>query len=115
MANPAHVAKLKAGKEVWNRWRKITDEKPDLSGLKLNGFSFAGYNLESADFSFAELKYVRFELTLCTDCSFENSTIVRSNFNSCNLSRANFQGSLIGTTVFRSCALEDSDFMNARL
>jgi TIR domain/Pentapeptide repeats (8 copies) len=114
MANPEHVAKLKEGRDAWNAWRETSDERPDLSGLKLEGDSLDGYNLSSADFSGAVLNSVSFRLASCNDSSFEGATLSDVVFLA-ELYRSNFRGSFISFTVFHLCPLDESDFTEAML
>lgn len=114
MANPEHVAKLNEGREGWNAWRKTSDEKPDLSGVKLIGVSLDLYDLRSADFSDAELERVNFGVALCDDCSFERAFLVSVVFLG-TLERSNFRSSDISFSVFKNCDLNESDFTAATL
>src|SRR3569832_1219343 len=57
MANPEHLAILKQGVEVWNRWREEHSpgegkvENPNLKAAVL-----CGWNLERADLEFADMR-----------------------------------------------------------
>jgi hypothetical protein len=52
MANEAHLALLKQGVEVWNRWRAADrDIRPDLAGADLREANLAGANLTGTDFT----------------------------------------------------------------
>jgi uncharacterized protein YjbI with pentapeptide repeats len=62
MADPQHLALLRQGTEVWNRWR---EENPgtepdfrgaDLRGADLNEAKLAGADLSGADLSGADLR-----------------------------------------------------------
>ncbi|MGC9969720.1 MAG: pentapeptide repeat-containing protein [Bryobacteraceae bacterium] len=61
MANPEHVAIIKMGTEVWNRWRSATRWKsndphvPDLSGANLSGLDISGADLEEVNLREADL------------------------------------------------------------
>lgn len=61
MANEEHLAILKKGVEVWNKWRKENPEvKPDISyeylrDEKLGDANFSGADLTAVDFSYTEL------------------------------------------------------------
>jgi uncharacterized protein YjbI with pentapeptide repeats len=51
MANPEHLAILKQGVEVWNRWRSEKPQlKPDLTGAELSRM-----NLDFVDFTTTNL------------------------------------------------------------
>jgi len=115
MANPEHVAKLKEGLLAWNAWRETSDEKPDLSGVKLVGDSLDAYDLRSADFSRAELRGVSFRRTLCDECSFQKGVVSEGFFSIADLTGSNFKGSLIAFTAFQASILDKSDFRGATL
>jgi uncharacterized protein YjbI with pentapeptide repeats len=112
MANPEHVAKLKEGRRAWNEWRKTSGEKPDLSGVELDGDSLDDYDLHSADFSGARLDSVSFQRANCGDASFERANLWGVTFLAA-LERCNFRHSDISFAVFHSCRLDESDFTGA--
>ncbi|HXA16910.1 MAG TPA: toll/interleukin-1 receptor domain-containing protein [Thermoanaerobaculia bacterium] len=115
MANPEHVSKLKEGAVAWNAWRRRSNERPDLSGVILNGVSLADYELQSSDFSGSELRGVSFQRVLCYDCLFERATLASAIFHFANVKRCNFRDSDIEVTVFSFCNLDESDFTAATL
>jgi hypothetical protein len=98
MANPEHVAKLKEGWEAWNEWRETTDERPDLSGERIQELSLAYYNLTGTDFSRARVSVVSFGFARLTNCSFRNAFFGLCAFDACVLAGSDFTGA----TVFRS-------------
>jgi len=56
MANEEHLARLKQGVDVWNRWRDAHPEiEPDLSGVELAAESLRMANLLEANLSGASL------------------------------------------------------------
>ncbi|MGL5831870.1 MAG: pentapeptide repeat-containing protein [Waterburya sp.] len=66
MANPEHLAILKQGVEVWNKWREDNPAiKPNLRGAKLRdklleGANFSGADIRSTDFTNAKLQGANF-------------------------------------------------------
>src|SRR5580658_10430884 len=61
MANTNHLAKLKEGAEVWNRWRKDNSEVAiDLSGAELRQELGTRLDLSSFDLSDANLSRAKF-------------------------------------------------------
>jgi uncharacterized protein YjbI with pentapeptide repeats len=57
MANQEHLAILKQGVEVWNRWREEYPEtKPDLGRTDLGGINLSGINFHRANLSRANLR-----------------------------------------------------------
>src|SRR4051794_18180156 len=103
MANREHVKKLKEGKDAWNAWRKMTDQKPDLSRVHLDRFSLHGYDLVSANFSESELSEVNFQDALCDGCSFEGAVIFDCVFIDAELSKCNFRDATISDSTFSTC------------
>lgn len=56
MANEEHLAILRQGVEVWNKWRnKYPKVRPDLTGAKLHNANLRKANFEETNFSGAEL------------------------------------------------------------
>jgi len=114
MANPEHVAKLKEGRAAWNAWRKTSDEMPDLSGVELDGYSLENYNLQSTDFSGANLTRVTFS-GICDRCSFARAVLKNVTFCVALLRRCNFTSAIVAFSVFQIAFLEKSDFTGATL
>lgn len=86
MANPKHVALLKAGVICWNNWRRENpDETPDLSGADLNRIDLRligpggviGVNLKDANLRGAKLMW---------------ANLVGADLRDADLSGAYFQG-----------------------
>ena len=102
MANPEHLAKLKQGVEVWNKWR---DKNPgsititpnlsyadlrgddlgganlseaDLSGANLSGANLSGANLNWADLSEANLSEANLAISQVIGTNFHNATLTGS-------------------------------------
>jgi len=56
VANAEHLAKLKAGVEAWNAWRRASPGiLPDLSGVNLRGANLEGFNLARTDLRGSDL------------------------------------------------------------
>jgi uncharacterized protein YjbI with pentapeptide repeats len=100
MANPEHVAILKQGVEVWNRWRGENPEivpdlgwdasRPDLSHLNLTGVNLKESILRGANFKAANL---------------ENAILVKANLWSTNLSESILIGADLTGANLRECLL----------
>src|SRR6266446_4587580 len=57
MADEAHLAVLKQGADVWNRWRAAhPDIRPDLSNAILRGLDLVKVDLSRADLSGTDLR-----------------------------------------------------------
>ena len=51
MANEEHLAILRQGVEVWNKWREENQVQPDLSGAQVDQFRMPSANLAAIDLS----------------------------------------------------------------
>jgi len=125
MANPEHLAILKQGAEVWNRWRKHSyGIVPDLEdadiigetfGADLRGIdlhcallshaNFSRSNLRSADFSRADLSFADLTVADLRRADFRNANmrgvlLRRADLTGAELGGSDFAESTIGSTVF---------------
>src|ERR1039458_1669497 len=121
MANPEHLAKLKEGAEVWNRWRVEHPELgPDLTGAilrgaKLRSADLSGMNLHRADLDDADLGNVNFAganlaearlsetdliLANLTDAILDSANLFGANLTGANLDGCDMSRAAIGTTSF---------------
>jgi hypothetical protein len=56
MANEEHLAILRKGREIWNRWREENPQViPDLTKADLRGMYFGMFNLDYVDMQGAEI------------------------------------------------------------
>jgi len=96
MADPAHVAKLKEGVEVWNRWREENKEiTPDLSLA----------NLESANLSRANLRHANLEV----------ARLIWADLRDAHLEGTRLMGAWLDGTDLRGAYLEGADLFGAYL
>jgi hypothetical protein len=106
MANAEHLAILKQGVEVWNRWRADSEVKhPDLSNSDLSKSDFSGADftqsdLKEVDLRDAKLSFADFGGADLTDANFNNIECMGSAFDGTNLESASFAGGLFIGTVF---------------
>lgn len=127
MANPEHLAILKQGVEVWNKWREVHHYTidPDLSGADLRGLSLDNVNFNGADlrktnlgFEFQPPKkvfrkrpkvslpaYTQLASADLREANLEGANIAGAMLLGTNLSKANLHyadlsGSMIGGTTF---------------
>jgi uncharacterized protein YjbI with pentapeptide repeats/DNA-binding XRE family transcriptional regulator len=103
-ANKQHLALLKRGADVWNRWREENLAiKPVLSGidLSLEGcIDLSDYNLEKADlqgvsgneikFSRAKLNWADLSGAVLRSANFENATMIGTKLLNAELTEAHF-------------------------
>jgi uncharacterized protein YjbI with pentapeptide repeats len=126
MANPEHLAILKQGVEVWNKWRvKNSILYPDLSRGDLRKYNLSrinlwGANLKKADLQNAILSYADLRVSNLEEANLINTILFKANlrdadlreadltgadlresdFGETNLIGANMSSSIIGYTVF---------------
>ncbi len=94
MANDEHLAILRQGVEVWNKWRKehpyvaVDLQEANLNGANLNGANLSGANLNGANLNGASLS---------------GASLTRANLVGANLERASLSGaSLVGAFLQRA-------------
>jgi uncharacterized protein YjbI with pentapeptide repeats len=94
MANPEHLAILKQGVKVWNRWRLDNPEiLPDLRFARLLGADLYEANLGQVKLNFANLNRAKLcranlDSALCSAASFHDASLTWSSLHNCNLHRA---------------------------
>lgn len=141
MANPLHIEWLQEGVEAWNRRREQISFHPDFAGAvftdemeslkESNGrIDLNGINLDDADLSMANLKYVtlqRSELNHAdlskANLSFVNleyAKCIRAKFIAADLAEATLDHAECGSADFRKadlrfCNMSGTDFHTANL
>lgn len=101
MANEEHLAILRQGVEVWNRWRQGNQTvKPDLSGINLRNAELSRANFSATDFSYtnlshADLSHTNFSGAILRDVNFSHALIYQVNFSGANLLGAIFSHMLL--------------------
>ena len=141
MANEEHLALIKRGVEVWNKWReenpgiKTDLVEADLSGANLSGAKLVGVNFWGADLigtnlvganlieadlvkanlSEADFSGVRFLGANLAEANLSRANLSRANLSRANLSRANLsKANLIGANLTATQAL-GTNFQRATL
>jgi uncharacterized protein YjbI with pentapeptide repeats len=121
MAKSEDVAKLVAGVEVWNNWRKTDKENnPDLSDINFISVGgqpeycilpeYSGFDLSHCNLNRASLRNCIFSECDFSSSSLHFSDIVDSRCVNCNFQGAELNVSKIGSSEFISC-----DFTDAQL
>lgn len=108
MANPEHLAILKQGVEVWNKWRKKNPRiLPDLSGMSLREShpNILGINLSKADFRKVNLR----------DADLYRSWLIEADFSGADLSNATLGEATLGGAKFRKAIMRGTNLMKAHL
>jgi len=116
MANPEHVAILKQGVEVWNRWRaENPDVIPDLNGANLEKVQLREINLEGSTIVEANLREAMIFESQLMRVNFENSDLSNTNFWGSELTSANLKYTKLARAQFITANLSLSDFSYADL
>jgi hypothetical protein len=89
MANEEHLAILRQGVEVWNRWRKENPHvRPYLRGANLHGVNLSGANLQSANLSSAELAGADLHGVDLSGASLNAANLIGANLHGADLTGA---------------------------
>lgn len=126
MANPRHIARLKKGVEIWNRWLKrqkpregppfladLTGEdfsESNLFGVVFENVDCAGVRFGGAILNQATIKNCRFAAATLTGVSLCGAFLVDSDFTDCDLTEAD----LVAVRV-RRCDFSRSTFARGNL
>ena len=139
MANPEHLAILKQGVEVWNRWREhnaglVPDlREADLYVSSLNNANLSSAIMSAADLRNSEVMYASLQSadltgarlmsvhltgtdlrgTNLTECNLASAYLAKADFRTANLTRANLRRALLLRTDFSWAVLTDADFEGA--
>jgi uncharacterized protein YjbI with pentapeptide repeats len=135
MANPEHLAILKRGVEVWNKWRnERPDVAPDLTNADLSKLSLAGAHFDFvrgalANFTECDLTDADFGHAHLFMCAFDRSTLLRADFRDgytvqCSFRKADLRSAVLRQPVRRAnftdanltkADLRNADFLDAIL
>jgi hypothetical protein len=120
MANPEHVAKLKAGTAVWNTWVKSLHRRPDLVEADFKGAVLRNANLEGADLhrtslEKADLKDTRLVLADLSDAHLEGADLRGANLFGANLDCANLSAADLRDTDLSRVNLNRAVLRDANL
>lgn len=106
MANEEHLAILRQGIEVWNKWREANkDVQPDLTEVQLDKVLPRAFNLGSANFSRTIFAGADFSGVVLSNVRLTNAKLTNTNFKNVSLANADFT----------NANLTNADFMHARL
>src|SRR5262245_39460630 len=134
MASEEHLAILRQGVDVWNRWREENpDVQPDLQGTghtgtrfflhdfsranlreaNLHGASLIGARLSYANLSGAYLGGADLSLTQADSADFSGANLYNANLRGAKLNGANLHDASIHTVDFTGAELSRTDFAYA--
>jgi hypothetical protein len=118
VANPEHLAILKQGVEVWNRWRAGNQEiEPDLSGAYLSESSLEwaiGF-LGNPLFENADLRGVDFSRADLNHAVLKGANLNGANLRACDLIGANLRRTDLRSANLRYAKLNQVNFTLANL
>jgi uncharacterized protein YjbI with pentapeptide repeats len=105
MANEEHLAILRQGVEVWNRWREENAEvRPDISHAELNGLELRHVNFARTDLTSADLSSSRLE-----HADFSGADAVKADLRRADLRQANLRGTNSRQTDFNGADLRGAN------
>jgi uncharacterized protein YjbI with pentapeptide repeats len=89
MADGEHVAKLRQGVALWNRWRQDhSNHLPDLDGATFEGADLSGVNLQGASLKGANLGRVYLIRANLQGANLQGATLIDTTLVDANLSGA---------------------------
>ena len=121
MANPEHLAILKQGVEVWNKWRSENPQiKPNLSNAHLRGASLRGADLKKvklggADLRGADLREAEFYTADLKGTLLNGAKLWNADLGGANLSKANLREADIRWANISEADLSRADLRKAIL
>jgi uncharacterized protein YjbI with pentapeptide repeats len=111
MAISEHLAILREGSTVWNRWRKANpDVVPDLTGVTLERASLA-----SADLNHCRLTGSKFQEAMFSGANLVAADLTDANFLAADLSGADFSGANLSNAVLFQANVRDALLNAAKL
>jgi hypothetical protein len=131
MANPRHLAKLKKGVDVWNKWLQEGPEfRRDLTGARLDGAilhdaDFIGVDLSSASLARAQLdravllranlERARLHFTALADTVLRRANLHRAGLFGADLRGADLGGATLAAADLRSATFSGTNLREADL
>ncbi|AFZ33604.1 pentapeptide repeat protein (plasmid) [Gloeocapsa sp. PCC 7428] len=120
MANEEHLALLRQGVEVWNKWRENNSKAEiDLSGANLRkanlrDANFRQANLRKADLSGANLVRAAFLEADLSEAKLSLADLSWATFRGTNLRKAKLRGAFLIKTEFYQANLSEAKLSKAR-
>ena len=116
MADPRTLDMLGKGVAEWNRWRgtaqfsEVDLSGADLSGLKVNGYSFLRANMRGANLTGTQLEHAHLK-----DADLRGAILTKANLEGANARDANFDDVVAVDANFEVSTLRGARFRNAKL
>ena len=116
MANPEHLAILKKGVAVWNKWREENPEvKPDIRQSELGRSRLGGANLSGADLSEANLNGSYLIQADLSRADLRKTSLGGATLSEANLRGVNFSGAYLSLSNLYSADLHEANLSEAIL
>jgi uncharacterized protein YjbI with pentapeptide repeats len=114
MANPEHVARLREGVNVWNRWRKENAlVRPDLSGEDLHDTNLRGMDLSAVDLSSrANLRHTDLSWANLHSANLRQADLSWANLHFAKLCHADLRQANFGSAILWEVDFSGSDLTN---
>lgn len=116
MANPEHLAKLKRGVRLWNKWRKQNPEvEPDLCEAELSNRKLVAVDLQGANLRGAWLRDATLEYADLRGADLDRARLNRAALGEAEVQAANLSGAELSETDFGSADLTGAVLSGADL
>jgi hypothetical protein len=121
MANKEHLAILKQGVEVWNKWRRENPNvRPSLEGANLSRTKLSGANLRFsilniADLSDADLSETNLGNAKLREANLYRADLQLANLHGADLKFANLSDANLANASLRGCNLSNADLSLSNL
>ena len=106
MANEEHLAILKQGVEVWNKW---TEENPEIL------FDLIGADLNRANLFGANLSYARLDRSYLYGANLTSANLTGANLTGANLKKVKLKNAQLSHANFGGASLKSADFDKSNL
>ncbi len=116
MANPEHLAILKQGVKVWNRWREDnSDIRPELSEADFSYADLSGANLSEADLSYADLSGANLSEADFSYADLSGANLTATNVSEVDLTEADLTGAILSGAELRCSNLSGTNLTEVNL
>ncbi|HLG15638.1 MAG TPA: toll/interleukin-1 receptor domain-containing protein [Blastocatellia bacterium] len=116
MANEEHLAILKQGVKVWNKWRSERPEvRPDLSNANLQAANLFRANLHEADLCDANLDHANLSGANLTAAAVHRTNLIAADLSNADLKEAELNDANLISAKLDGAILTDAELVGATL